>query len=226
MCISDPVVDTPTGSCLSFQPGMSARQRQILRVALRLFGAREYAAVSLRDIAGEAGVSLTLIDHHFGAKHALFAAVVRTWCPVFEQATLEIRHGLAQGRLSTPAELLALMLRPVERLLADPDGQDVLRLWARHRRGTELAICGPMGLALDPFKQAIDRTLERLYPGRTEQDRSWATAFAFAALLEFAVADLHDGERTAELDAESPARKLLSRHIEGGWRAGLGAGIA
>jgi AcrR family transcriptional regulator len=223
MLTPDLVADEAFVSCLSFQPGMSGRQRQILRVALRLFGGNEYAAVSLRDIAGEAGVSLTLIDHHFGAKHALFASVVRSWCAVFEQATLEIRHALAQGRLTEPTQLLALMLQPIERLLADPDGVHVLRLCARHRHGTELAISGPMGLALDPFRVAADRALERLFPGCLAPERVWAVAFAQAAMLEFAVGEAPGGEERLDLlGAPGAGRRALARHIEGGWRAGFG----
>lgn len=225
MCITDLVADEAAATCLSFQPGMSLRQRQILRVSLRLFGEREYAAVSLRDIAAEATVSLTLIDHHFGAKHALFASVVRSWAPLFEQAGLEIRHALAQGRLASATELVALMLRPIDRLLAEPDGSNVLSLCARHRHETDPAIGGPMGLALGPYRLAIGRALERLHPVRGPDEVDWGVAFALAALFEFAAGTTvvglrphRDGTMSSERRA---ARQLLARHIEGGWRVGL-----
>jgi AcrR family transcriptional regulator len=222
MELSEPLVQEEARSCLSFDAGMSLRQRRILRVALRLFAENEYAGVSLRDIASEAGVSLTLIDHHFGAKHALFAAVVRSWCPVFGHAALEIRHALAQGRVGTAEELVAMVLSPVERLLADPDGPPVLRLWARHRHGTELAISGPMGLAIEPFRSMIERALERVYPDSAAADRGWAVGFAFAALLEFAVAELPSGESASAADPSSNAQRLLMRHVAAGWQASLG----
>jgi AcrR family transcriptional regulator len=222
MELTEPLVQDEARSCLSFDAGMSLRQRRILRVALRLFAENEYAGVSLRDIAGEAGVSLTLIDHHFGAKHALFAAVVRSWCPVFGHAALEIRHALAQGRVGSAAELLAMVLDPVQRLLADPDGPPVLRLWARHRHGTELAISGPMSLAIEPLRSMIERALERIYPGSAAADRGWAVAFAFAALLEFAIAELPGGESAATAGPSSGGQRLLMRYIEAGWQASLG----
>jgi len=223
MELTEPLVQDEARSCLSFDAGMSLRQRRILRVALRLFAENEYAGVSLRDIASEAGVSLTLIDHHFGAKHALFAAVVRSWCPVFSHAALEIRHALAQARVGSAEELLRMVLNPVERLLIDPDGPPVLRLWARHRHGTELAISGPMGLAIEPFRSMIERALERVYPDSAAGDRAWAVAFAFASILEFAVAELPGAESTAApATARSDGQRLLMRHIEAGWRACLG----
>jgi AcrR family transcriptional regulator len=222
MELSEPLVQDEARSCLSFDAGMSLRQRRILRVALRLFAENEYAGVSLRDIASEAGVSLTLIDHHFGAKHALFAAVVRSWCPVFGHAALEIRHALAQARVGSAAELLAMVLSPVEALLADPDGPPVLRLWARHRHGNELAISGPMGLAIEPFRSMIERALERVYPQSAAADRAWAVAFAIASILEFAIAELPGSESGLPAGAMSGGRRALMRHLEGGWQASLG----
>ncbi|GAB3673903.1 TetR family transcriptional regulator [Actinocorallia lasiicapitis] len=47
----------------------------ILKAARRAFALRPYAAVTLRGIAAEAGVSAALIVKHFGGKEQLFAAV-------------------------------------------------------------------------------------------------------------------------------------------------------
>jgi len=225
MSITDLADADAAVTCLTFQPGMSLRPRQILRVSLRLFSEREYAAVSLRDIATEAAVSLTLIDHHFGAKHALFASVVRSWAPTFEQAALEMRHALAQGRLTNAADLIALMLRPIDKLLAEPDGANVLGLCARHRNETDPAIGGPMGLALGPYRLAIGRALERLHPTLGPDETDWGVSFALAALFEFAASTTLVGlrpHRGGTMASErQAARDLLARHIAGGWCAGL-----
>ena len=49
----------------------------ILEAARRLFGERDFAAVSIRDIAEAAGVSHGLVQHHFGTREELVGAVVR-----------------------------------------------------------------------------------------------------------------------------------------------------
>jgi AcrR family transcriptional regulator len=212
---------TEARTCLSFDAGMSLRQRRILRTALRMFAEREYADVSLRDIAREAGVSLTLIDHHFGAKHALFTAVVRSWSATLEQAASDVRHAQAQGRVACAADLIALMLRPVGLLLDDPDGPPVLRLWARHRFSQELSISGPLDLAIGPFRAALEQGLERLYPASAGPDRAWALGMALSGVLEFAMTEPADGDRLNATPARAAMRQLLERHIEGGWHFAL-----
>ncbi|PXY29339.1 TetR/AcrR family transcriptional regulator [Prauserella sp. PE36] len=47
----------------------------ILRAARKAFARQPYAAVTLRDIAAEAGVSASLIVKHFGSKEGLFDTV-------------------------------------------------------------------------------------------------------------------------------------------------------
>ena len=54
------------------------RRAQILTCARRLFSERHYGAVSLADVAREAGVTRGLLHHYFGAKRELYVAVVRS----------------------------------------------------------------------------------------------------------------------------------------------------
>ena len=53
------------------------RRRQILDAARRLFSERHYGAVSLEEIATEAGVARGLINHYFGTKRDLYVEVIR-----------------------------------------------------------------------------------------------------------------------------------------------------
>lgn len=54
-----------------------ARRAELLGAARRQFGARGYGAVSLTDIAAEAGVARALVSHYFGSKRQLYLEVVR-----------------------------------------------------------------------------------------------------------------------------------------------------
>lgn len=58
----------------AFDPGRTPQR--ILDAAEKLFGEQTFDAISMRDIAAEAGVNLGLVHYHFGAKEALFEQVV------------------------------------------------------------------------------------------------------------------------------------------------------
>lgn len=53
----------------------AATRSQILETARKLFTEKGQAAVSMRDIASESGVTKSLIHHHFGTKDDLWAQV-------------------------------------------------------------------------------------------------------------------------------------------------------
>ena len=64
---------------------MTDTKERILDAAERLIGEQGYAATSLRQIIGEAGVNLAAVHYHFGSKEELLdAVVVRKVTPVNE----------------------------------------------------------------------------------------------------------------------------------------------
>ena len=56
------------------------RRQAILLAAEKLFAQHGYHAVTIRDIATEAGVPLALVGYYFGPKHELFFAVFDSRC--------------------------------------------------------------------------------------------------------------------------------------------------
>lgn len=56
--------------------GRSTAREDILEAARRRFSEAGYAAVSMRQIAAEAGVDPALIPYHFGSKRGLFGAAL------------------------------------------------------------------------------------------------------------------------------------------------------
>jgi len=52
------------------------RRREILAVSRSIFASRDYAAVTMEDVAAEAGVTRGLVNHYFGTKRKLYLAVV------------------------------------------------------------------------------------------------------------------------------------------------------
>ena len=77
-------------------------RERILQAAHKLFVSKGFAAVSMRDLARESGVTKSLIHHHFGSKEAL-------WELVKEQAIAAYAEGQVaqlQAAEAPDAELL------------------------------------------------------------------------------------------------------------------------
>ena len=74
------------------------RRTQILVVARRVFGDKPYAAVSLAEIAREAGVVRGLVNHYFGGKRALYLEVLRDMMAVPERVVPALPTGALEDR--------------------------------------------------------------------------------------------------------------------------------
>lgn len=79
-------------------------KERLIKVAMRLFAEKGYDGITVRDISAAAGVSVGLINHHFGSKEGLREAVDKYFIAQFEEVLLEQRpmpdseaEGLAQS---------------------------------------------------------------------------------------------------------------------------------
>jgi len=102
-------------------------RRQLLKAGMKLFAERGFAAVGLREIAAEAGVSLGLVRTHFGSKdglreaidthvleeiRALYAAVVEhSSAEVLEQAVEDALDWIPRDRDALMYARMSLMER-------------------------------------------------------------------------------------------------------------------
>jgi len=98
----------------------------IREAAMRLFAERGTAAVTVREIAAAAGVSPSLVMHHYGSKDGLRDAVDRRAAAFFEEMLGELARIGEQGGSASLAELFAARLEAqpvmadyVRRLLLD-----------------------------------------------------------------------------------------------------------
>ncbi len=70
-----------TAEILDFAKGRD----RLLKVTMALFAERGFDGVTVRDIASAAGVSVGLINHHFGSKEGLRTAVDQYFLSQFEE---------------------------------------------------------------------------------------------------------------------------------------------
>ena len=76
------------------------RREQLLDVALRLFAGRGFAATTMDDIAGAAGVTKPLLYQHFASKRALYLELVDS---VARDMLVAINERDVCGKRSPPA---------------------------------------------------------------------------------------------------------------------------
>ncbi|MFI5287363.1 MAG: TetR/AcrR family transcriptional regulator [Candidatus Dormibacteria bacterium] len=85
----------------------------IRETAMRLFAERGAAAVTIRDVAAEAGVSPSLVIHHYGSKEGLKAAVDERATALVETFVKELTEHAGGGGAAT--SLAAAFSQQIER---------------------------------------------------------------------------------------------------------------
>ena len=157
----------------------------IVEAARRLFSERDFSAVSIRDIAAAAGVSHGLVQHHFGTREQLVAAIIRQEVAEFAAAPRALPAG-------DPA--VGASAEDLERLRAElKAGMTRFRDYARIITRAELAGAEPEKL-LDPavptpamlLAAAIRDVQSGSTPGPGTPDPALVSAYVNATFFAFA----------------------------------------
>ena len=85
----------------------SSTRERILREGARLFAARGYHGVSMREVAEAVGVTKPALYHHYADKEALFLAIMEGALTDLSGA---VAHALSQGDFTQQVRTLALDL--------------------------------------------------------------------------------------------------------------------
>lgn len=215
------------------------RKDAILLAASDHFGRFGFRGASLRHIARDASVSLTLLNHHFGSKGDMLMAVVDRHRPILDQRVVVLRRLTAGGiGTFTPHDLVQAWIRIDSEAATQPEGQLFLRLLARviddpAEDGLPIARDG-----LDPAALAFVDALQTCYPQASRHAVASAYLWVSASLSKFLtgtrqVLRLADADR-ADLDdradlvgrAGEPAydddQARLARFLVAGIDASLG----
>lgn len=160
------------------------RQKAILVAAEKLFAERGYHAVTIRQIAEEAGVQVALVDYYFGQKHELFQAIFQHWRGTLDERLRMLDESL-QG--ASGAQILRRVVEafvlPVLQLRSSDEGEFYAQLVARelshHTPEAEQVLADHF----DPMALAFIEAFHTACPGSTRSDVAWAYQFAVGALL-------------------------------------------
>lgn len=201
------------------------RRAAILLAAEKLFALRGYHAVSLRQIAEEAGVPLALVAYYFGAKHELFIAIFAHWNSTIEARLSALRAvPIVPGSPATLAAIVQAFVQPVLTLRASAEGEYYALLVARQLYQAVDEAEAVLRTYFDPMAHAFIDALHAALPTATRPQVAWGYQFMLGALLNH----LSDTRivalsRGANQPADPAAGPLLMQFITGGLAAALGA---
>lgn len=107
------------------------RLRRLERSAMSLFASRGYDGTSLRDVAADAGVPLSLIDRHFGSKLRFFQEIqMRIWRDLNREREILLGSVCVDGTVQPNLrDVIRAFAYPVISLaMSHADGRAAIRL--------------------------------------------------------------------------------------------------
>ena len=205
------------------------RKNAILVAANHHFSHHGFRGASLRDIARDAEVSLTLLNHHFGSKFQLLSAVIDS-----HRAMLDERAGALLALMSqrpgrfTVNDLVQVWIRLGFETAAEASGEQFLRLMARVIDDPSEEAAQVVREKLDDAALVFIDALQQCYPEATRYAAASAYIYVSAALLKFLVGSkrlfrLAKASTPADATAEDKAR--LARFLVAGIEAALNSPV-
>lgn len=199
------------------------RKATILLAAEKLFAQHGYHAVTIRQIAEEAGVPLALVGYYYGQKHELFEAIFAHWNDTIEERLQELQRAQSDPHdPHTLPRIIQAFVGPVLRLRASSEGEYYALLVARELSYSLEVTDRVLRAYFDPLAHAFIEALNRALPHATRGQVAWCYQFALGALLhhlsDARVQRLSHGESTP---CDPAAQPMLVNFIAGGIRAAL-----
>ncbi len=204
-----------------------ATREALLDSAVRLFSARGFEAVGIREIVAEAGVNLAAIKYHFGSKQDLYLAAVKR---ALEKADplggWELLEEEIRTRPAAARQLVRFLRRSLSRLL---DNQ-------------ELSVCGMLLLqealspsgALEtvaagfawPYQRSLVRLLRAIAPRTPDEELDFMASSILGQVLHYIIfRPLFGLQEGLDLSRASVVRRVAD-HIARFSLRGAGCSVA
>jgi AcrR family transcriptional regulator len=150
-----------------------AVNERMLSVAAELFAAKGYAAVSIRDIAEQSGVTLSSLYHYFGDKRGLY---LQAHLRELNKSSTRLEAAIETG--DTAEQRLFSFTTELCRVLSEPG--PLFKLVARHWLDASADVVTYLAQETVPEQyRRLRETIQQIAPQRN----STATALAIYALV-------------------------------------------
>ena len=223
-----PVRRSAHRAAISAEAARPDRRQAILLAAEKLFAQHGYHAVTIRQIAEEAGVPLALVGYYFGPKADLYQQIYRERAGYIRarlEALATAQEQAPKGRLLE--EIVKAFVLPVLAVAASPDGRNFLRLVSRSMSDQIDEDEAVVRDLFDPLAHAFIDAIHKASPHTSRGTAAWCYQFALGALIlhvtDKRVERLSFGENHP--DDGATAGPLLVRFITAGIRNACGPGV-
>lgn len=201
------------------------RKNAILLAANHHFAHHGFRGASLRDIARDAGVSLTLLNHHFGSKFQLLAAVIDSHRAMLDERATALLAVMRAGPGNfTVRDLVQVWIRIGFETAAEPDGEMFMRLMARVIDDPSEEAAQVVREKLDDAALVFIDAVQQCYPHATRYAAASAYVYVSASLLKFLVGSkrlFRLAQADAPLDPRIEDQARLSRFLVSGIESAL-----
>jgi AcrR family transcriptional regulator len=201
------------------------RKNAILFAANHHFAHHGFRGASLRDIARDAEVSLTLLNHHFGSKFQLLSAVIDSHRAMLDERASALLALTAAGRGKfTVRELVQVWIRIGFETAVEADGEVFLRLMARVIDDPSEEAAQVVREKLDDAALVFIDALQQCYPAATRYAATSAYIYVSASLLKFLVSSkrmFRLAQAGAPADPAGEDQRRLTRFLVAGIEAAM-----
>jgi AcrR family transcriptional regulator len=209
------LTDTPPAATAD---GSTSRRDRILESAARAFATHGFRGSSLRDIARDAGCSLTLLDHHFGGKNQLLDAVLQQQHRSCEKRLQGLRERIEQAPAIGLDEFVALWVNYEFDLYTTPQGRLYLQLMMR--LSTEPEVESQQRRDLDCAQVLVMKAFAGARPNLQEDAHRAGWLLASAALYT-AIVRADEGTPPEGVTTSTPERRrtvaFIAEGLKGCW---------
>jgi len=201
------------------------RKNAILLAANHHFAHHGFRGASLRDIARDAQVSLTLLNHHFGSKYQLLSAVIDSHRTMLdERASALLQLMTAEPARFTVQDLVQVWIRIGFETAARADGENFLRLMARVIDDSSEEAAQVVREKLDDAALVFIDALQICYPNASRYAAASAYIYVSASLLKFLVGSkrlFRLAQAASPVDTSNDDQDRLTRFLVAGIEAAL-----
>ena len=204
------------------------RKNAILLAANHHFAHHGFRGASLRDIARDAEVSLTLLNHHFGSKYQLLSAVIDSHRAMLDERASALLQLMTAGPGTfTVQDLVQVWIRIGFETAAEPDGENFLRLMARVIDDSSEEAAQVVREKLDDAALVFIDALQTCYPKASRYAAASAYIYVSASLLKFLVSSrrlFRLAQAASPADTTNDDKDRLTRFLVAGIEAALRPG--